>query len=293
MNSAAGRRLSPANQNVDLLPWRRAESMTRCSLYWMPAAFPLREASRQWLRAFLDRLEKRMQEQFGLRVETFLNSKTLARDDVRTAFMRSAREFSPLIGLSLRPGAVLPPLPTEDDIAQFRDGSKKYDPGDFVGDYCYWFIDKSAARQREAFLGYGGLTSLYIKQDSRAENAPNIPKGFLKHPVASKFDVQGMLKRAHSLQDGFLELSKELFGWRLKQEPQYAGLLFVIPLLCSRDFFIQPDAECDKWFQLFEACVFESVEDKGFLLAAKNDLDEDLAAVINEMKSAGLPYPEN
>ena len=285
--------MSPANQNVDLLPWRRAESMTRCSLYWIPATFPLRETPRQWLRAFLDRFEKRMQEQSGLRAETFLHAKTLARDDVRTAFMRSARQFSPIIGLSLRPGADLPPLPTEDDIAQFREGRKKYDPSDFVGDYCYWFIDKSSARQREAFLGYGGLANLYMKQDSRAEKAPSIPKGFLKHPVASKFDVQGMLKRAHSLQDGFLELSKELFGRRLREEPQYSGLLFVIPLLASRDFFLQPDAECEKWFQLFDACVYESLEDKGLLLASKNDLDQELAAIVNEMKSAGLPYPEN
>ena len=48
-----GERLTPIDRSDEILPWRRAEGMTRCFLAWMPvSAFPARESERRWLLRF-------------------------------------------------------------------------------------------------------------------------------------------------------------------------------------------------------------------------------------------------
>jgi hypothetical protein len=285
-------RLSAADTSWELLPWRRAERLTGCFLYWMPvASFPVPTEQRQWLTVFLDRFGERMEERAGLRTELFLQMKSLGPEELRNTFVKKASDFCPVIGVSMRPGSKLPPMPTMDDIDQYKDG-RKFNFGDYVGDYCYWFMDKAAPRQRETFLGFGGLTSLFIKPSAKPNSGPSIPKGFYKHPTAKIFDLDRILKRGQSIQDDFLPKSKALFGVGLEEHPQYRGLLFIIPLLRSTDFFTQPAEENEKWFQLFDVYVNESPEDKGILLASKISLDEHLVDLLAQMKTERLIYRE-
>jgi hypothetical protein len=285
-------RLSAADTSRELLPWRRAERLAGFFLYWMPvASFPVPTEQRQWLTVFLDRFGERLEQRAGLRTELFFQMKSLTPEDLRNTFAKTASEFCPVIGLSMRPGGKLPPMPTMDDIEQYKDG-RKFNFSDYVGDYCYWFMDKAAPKQRQSFFGFGGLTCLFVKPSAKPSSGPSIPKGFYKHPTAKMFDLDRMLKRGQSIQDDFLQKSKELFGVGLKEHPQYRGLLFIIPLLRSIDFFAQPAEESDKWFQLFDVYVNESPEDKGILLASRISLDEHLIDLLDQMKIESLTYPE-
>ena len=95
-----------------------------------------------------------------------------------------------------------------------------------------------------------------------------------------------------ALRDSFQDKSKALFGQGLEDDPQFAGLRFVIPLLESKDFFGQPPEEVGKWLDLFEVYVNESPADGGILMAVKEDREESLIALLEEMRAQNLEYSE-
>ena len=81
-----------------------------------------------------------------------------------------------------------------------------------------------------------------------------------------------------------------MFAADLEDDPQYPGLLFVLPLLGSEDFFAADPNEIDKWFSLFQVYWRESPEDNGIVLAAREDIEEDLDAILEQMRAEGLEY---
>ena len=202
--------------------------------------------------------------------------------------------FRSHLGLSRRPGeeVTFPAPPSEEDVYAFGDGSKKFSMSEYVADYMYWFLDKSPVPQRELFFGHGGMTTLYIPPDPATE-APEIAftPGMMKHPMFKKFDVQRVHQQTFSLQDGFLQKSKELFGEDIKNDPQYPGMFFILPLLETRHFFAADDETVENWYSLFEVYIRESVLDKGVLVASKHDLDEPIIEILKAMREEGWVYP--
>ncbi len=290
-------RLTPVDRARELQPWRRAQEMTRCALYWLPVrTFPAPAEQLQWQQQFFDRLFALSAKKFGLRVEVFLQYKTAV--DVNEALQKTAMQFSPLLGLSRKPGAKLPAMPTyeelhEDPEACLR-GEKKIDIKKYLGDYCYWFVNKAEKKQREVFLGLGGLTLLLLKPDPKTVPPPLYfsPQVRQTNLAFQKMDVDAVIAGGFAMADGFLEKSKQLFGEGLEGEAQFAGIQFIVPLLGSGDFFQQPESEAKKWFELFELYVNESPADRGIILASKHDLDEDLIELLRQMRDEGLRYPE-
>ena len=286
-------RLEPIQRTKDFLPWRRAESLDRCFLYWVPVnSFPVPARQRTWLLQFLDGLEANGAKQMGLRGEVFVQVKTLQPEETKKAFIETAPQFNPIIGLGRHPGKAIPPTVTMDDLQQFSKDISKFNVNDHVADYCYWFLEKAGTRQREIFFGNGGTTTLFLPQNAGKPAYPPLPAGFLKQPIAQQMGFSRMLNWANSLQDGFLNESKELFGKGLMQDSQYKALKYIVPLLATADFFRSPAEDVKKWFELFTIYVNESPEDKGIILASGRDLDEMMAKQVKEMVEAGSAYPE-
>jgi hypothetical protein len=174
-------------------------------------------------------------------------------------------------------------------------GEKEFKIKEWLPDYCYWFLSKLERRQREEFLGYGGLSLISMKPDPKTV-PPKLPftETFKKkHKVFQTFDVDALLSRTCSLVDEFQAKSKELFAADLKEDPRYSGLLFVMPILSSADFFQRPAEECDNWFKLWDIYVRESPEDKGIILATRLDIEEQIIELLREMKDKGQKYSES
>ena len=290
-------RLTLIDRNQDLLPWRRAQNLTRCFLYWIPVPiFPPTADQRTWILTFIDRLSQLVAAELGLREEVFLQFKAL--EDMKDVFLKRKEDFMPMCGLSRRPQAPMPSFPSFEQVAamskEVLQTWKAPALDQFIPDYCYWFAKKSAKEQRELFFGRAGLTSIFLKPDGAAPAAQLPPQvGFIKKfPAMKQFDLEGMLQTASAMQDPFLANSKKLFGPGLEHDPQFEGLLFILPLLASADFFGQPEEEAAKWFQLFDVYINESRADSGVLMAFKVDFEEQIIDLVRGMTKDGFVYQE-
>jgi len=240
---------------------------------------------------FFDRLVGLMSGQFDLRVEVFLQYKVI-HPALLNSFLATTREFSPITGLGRRPGATIPECPSAEEMNRILEGGK-FDIRDHLADYTYWFLEKADHRQRDLFLGHGGLTLAFLKPDPKTM-APKlmVAEGLRKHPASKMVDIEKVYARSFGLMDGFLAKSKELFGAGLENNPQFPGLPFILPLWCTGDFFSLPEEERAKCFELFDVYITESPADKGLLLATKKDYEEKLIGLLQQMREQGSVYPE-
>ena len=275
-----------------LRPFRKSEQLTRCSLYWLPVTtFPARVEERKWLLHFFDRLAKKLAENQGLHCELFLQKKTV-QGELMPTFLRSAADLSAVVGLSRNPGERLPPPPSTQDVKDLQEGRKSFRASDYMGDYCYWFLGGDDHKARELFLGHGGLSMAFLKPDPKT--APPdlpIPKAFTEHFFFQQINLKGKIAAAARMSDPFMLKTKELFGAGLEEEPQYRGLLFIVPLLRSEDFFKQPPEEIKKVFEVFDLYVNESPSDQGIIFAAKESIDDLLGDIVESMRQDGMAYP--
>jgi hypothetical protein len=286
-------RLTPLDRNRELRPWQRAAQLTRCFLYWMPVnGFPIPADQRLWILQFFSRLSDLLTKKHQLRAEVFVKFKVIYPGLLNT-FLKNSREYHPMLGLGRKPGAQLPAIPTVEDLQPLIEGREKFDFGKYTGDYCYWFVNKFEKRQREDFFGHGATLTLFLKPDPAtvAPKLPFTPELRKKSEVLRRFDPDPLIAKAFALKDGFLSQSKQLFGVGLEHEPQYKGLLFVLPLLGTQDFFGQPAEEAEKWFQVFDVYINESPTDNGIVMAFKSDIEEDLVALLQEIRDEGFNYP--
>ena len=266
-------------------PWRRAESLSDCFLYWAPvSAFPMPDRARVWMKQFLSRFSARVQAEFKLRAEVFLNDNALPA--LMVPFLETSQEFSPMSGLRRIPGERLP------DFARNPIDPSHSTPSRPPG--WYWFVNKAEVRQREAFFGYGFLATILLPPDPGTA-APKLPisEAMRKRIEALQvFDLQAMMNTTLAMRDGFLKKSIELFGADLKNNLFLRGAQFVMPLLTSADFFRCSPEERAKWFALFDVYVIESQQDHGILIASKHNLDQLMVELVAAMKGDRYVYGE-
>jgi hypothetical protein len=272
-------RLTPLDRSADLLPLRRATDLTEYFLYWLSFGYPPKLAEKQWVMAFFDRFGATIMKKLGLRSEVFLQMKCLYPDLLDT-YTTTCAEQATVGGLLRKPGAPIPAPPKPADIKALVDGTKPYDFDEYMPDLTYWFLKKQESKYRELFLGYGGLTIIYLEPDPKTA-APKLE--------IPKMDVDGIHEQAFAFLDGFREKSKEVFGTGLESHPIYRGLTFILPMLESNDFFTHR-AELPAWFDVFDVYITESRADKGILLASKHDIEEQLVEMLQAMRSEGLEY---
>ena len=288
-----GERLTPLDRSRDVQPFRRATELLRCQLYWAPLTFPAPMGQRQWWLQFVNRFVEMTEKQMGLRAQTFLQVKPASDDPLRSALLLHMETFVPVSGLSRRPGSKPPEPDLNKDVEDIQAGRKKYNIDDYVPDLCYWFVDQSGEKQREALFGQGAMNLLFLKPDPAAK-PPEVPmvRAVRESWASQGVDMSRMLNQAYSLKDGWLAKSRELFGAYLATHPHYRKMPFYVPLLSSQDFFARPEEEVKRWFSLFDIYLGESPGDKGMVLASSDDLEEGLIELLKKMRDEGLSYPE-
>lgn len=286
-------RLSAAISEEQLRPWTRATAIEDIDLYWMPVSgFPLKLDERRWLMDFLELWEERVMQPESLRVETFVHMRALSKE-AADDFLRYTQRCITRMGLGRRPGAEVARFPTAEQIKEVAERGETIDLYAWIGDYHYWFVDKDAARQRELFLGYGGMMTLYLPPDPTLpkNSLPFTPKLREAFAVFQRFDVDRMIEGSNAAMDKFLPRSKELFGNGLEDRPEYPGIPFVLPMLNSADILDAKVEQRAEWFSFAPVYVRESPKDKGILLASSQDRREAIGEVLEELRRRGRQYP--
>ncbi len=288
------KRLHEADDRPRFSPWHRAWKLEACQLYWLRvSAFPLGYLEREWLLRFQQLLHTRLMQKLQAVPEIFLQMKVI-HPQYRDAFIKNARRFHPVFSLGRHPRRALPPLPDEQYAEDLGKGRIAYDAKALQPDYTYWFLEKETESQLQLFFGSGGTSTLFLQPGEPAPKAPKPNLAAVHDPklreLVANADLDGMMGRLHALQSPFLKESKAMFAADLEDDPQYPGLLFVLPLLGSEDFFAADPDEIDRWFSLFQVYWRESPEDNGIVLAAKENIEEDLEAILEQMRAEGLEY---
>lgn len=282
----------PAGKHdADLRPWRRARSLDKIFVYWIPATFPIRSAEREWLMTFLDRLIELQNRQHGLCPDVFLRAGFLDPDGAK-AFVERSREFLPLPGICryLQMGSA----------GRMQAGEKGSWPQSAAVEFdgvtvqsCHWFVDRSEKKLRESFFGFGGMTiTLRQEQNVQAQvpmkSAPRLPATACMEGI----DLHRMVQNIQYLAARPLNPTRELFAFDLKSDPKYPGTLFVLPLLRAEHFFDLAPDQLERVFRFYQVYIAESVSDHGLLMASmSSNFEEDLVAILRTLQEEGREYP--
>lgn len=279
---------------ADYTPWRpAAQNLDDCFLFWMPVSgFPVQSAEKAWIGELLTRLSSKLDQDHGLRAEVFFQYKQISQE-MGDTYRAYAQKCMMLMGLGRFADHDPPSLPTQEKMKKIVESGKSVNLRDWLGDYLIWFIQKQPERQRELFLGHGGMTTIFLPPDPKTQvpKLPFTPALRASLPVFQKVDVDGTIAGTFAMQDAFLEKSKALFGAGLESKPEYPGIAFILPLLDSGHFFIA-DAELrSKWFELFDVYVNESKKDRGLILAfQKAEYESAFLDVLEAMRKDGPVY---
>ncbi len=282
-------------QDKSLSPFVRATAVEDASIYWLPVShFPMLLTEREWLLEFQRRLALRLRTAPGLREECFLQFKSLY-PDLLERFTGTTADSVLMTGFSLTPGNPSTPLPDMDSIRKQVEEAQRsgnaIDVNRWIPDYLHWFLLKKADAQRRDFFGFGGMVTLYLPPDPKT--APPIfemPRIIKTHPGYSD-TMQAEIAAAYCLRDAFLARSKQVFGTPFESDPDYKGMLFVLPLLTGASLVQATSEERAAWFEVFEGYLIESKLDHGVLLMLKDPaFDDVLWELLEEMRNDDLHY---
>ena len=287
-------RLHEAEDRPRFAPWTRAWNLDACQLYWLPvSSFPIGQLQRRWLLAFTERLLQQLGTAHDLLPQVFLKM-SVVMPNYRDAFVNNAASYKPLFGLGRHPGRALPPLPDENYAKDLQKGRITYDPDAVRPDYAYWLSGGDRNEQLQLFLGSAGTTTLLLPPPPKAPEVRSFRLEAIHDPamrqLAQSVDFKGKMQDLHAIDAPFFQQSKEMFAADLKEDPQYRGLLFALPLLGAEDFFAATPDSLQQWFDLMPVYLRESPEDRGVMLATAKDIEADLEAVLKGMEEEGQRY---
>lgn len=288
-------RLTEPPDRLPIAPFRKAEELTVCELYWLPASVPATEGQRRWTLQFLAKFVERVASESKVKPELFVEWDAIYPDR-HDAFVQTAIDSNPLIGFSRAPGGAIPSIPDNDSIEAIRKQEKPFAVKPFVKGVCYWFVKKDFQKQMDLFWGFGGMTVLLVKPDPAAK-LPEvvIPPGVKKSPafqsMTQQNEIPGMLEMAASFRSAFLKKSKEYFGKGWEERAEYRGLLYVLPKWSSQNFFALEGEEVAQLFDVCEIYIAESPLDSGVLLASGKPIRPILHEIVQELQDAGVVFP--
>ena len=315
-----------------LLPWRWAESMRSCSLFWIPVNLgSIPGGQREWLLKFYARLSAHLSETSGLQTEHFMQMQVIDEDEqLRKAFMNAMMKESPMLGRCWLPRGKQPIPASDQEVELLANKKKEFRPYDYTHPQAWWFLGRDADALRERYLGYGGLTVFFVEPNVE-ENLTTIPSianepmiipkflrnhpglkvvledfnpqrpnqipGFIRNHLAMKqvfsiFEPDKIQEKNNALASPFRDLTKEIFGAGIPRDLEYEGILFVLPKLASQDFFAHTDQQIRRWFEVFDVYINESPEDEGIIMACKDDLAPLIASIVEGMRTEGYRYWE-
>lgn len=219
--------------------------------------------------------------------------------DLMDPFLRNAPRFQPLIGLSRKPGAALPPLPDQEYAEKLQQGKIKYDHKAVQPDYCYWFLKPQTEEQTALYFGMGGLMMLFaVPPEGAKMPVPVVSRAVMEHPqfksLLAENRLQQMTETMQKATSPFFPKTKTVFGRGLEDDLQFPGLKFIVPLLSAADFADATPAAIEEWFSVFDVLLTESPTDRGLLLASRHDVDLDpiLTDLVRQMRDNDAVYAE-
>jgi hypothetical protein len=320
------------SDHATLLPWRWAETLRSCSLFWIPVKLgSIPQGQREWLLEFLARLATHLSDASGLHGEHFMQMRVIDNQELlRKKFLNSVMCESPLLGRIWQPRGKPPTPATEEEVQLLATRKKEFSPYDYAPEQAWWFLSRDETSLRERYLGYGGMTVFLVKQEQDGSLPPPpsvadvpmiIPKflrndpsmrllledfnpqksgqipAFLRNhramkPVFANFDVDKLQKKNESLMSPFRELTKEVFGVSMPRDLEFESIPFILPRLGSQDFFTQSDEKIRRWFDVFDVYINESPEDEGIIMACKDRVMPLVASIVEEMRQNGYRYWE-
>jgi hypothetical protein len=288
-------RLERLEDEAAVRPWIKAPDQTACQVFYLPVSiFPLRMEEAQWIREFSNRLAQRLLRESELREEVFLQLST-ATEDYAKEFKRYSQRSFHLLGYVRSPGKELTGIPDADTVSEDIRRTQKFDLARWTADYALWFQTKAAPEQRELFLGSGGMFSIFLPPDGKAQMPENpfpfTPKMRAAFPLFKTQDVDGFFASAFTVLDSFLENSKQIFGKGLDPEAYVEKIGFVLPRFDSTYLVQVGDEEAAAWFSCFDVYLGESSGEKGMLLAFRKDYRNTVEEVLESMRQDDIVYP--
>jgi hypothetical protein len=273
-------------------PWHRADGLTDCSLYWLPAtSFPLRSVEKAWICRLILELKQSAAAQLELRMEYFLEKKVLY-PLLMDPFLRHAMEFNPVGGTCIRWNRPLPRPLTPEDVQRIIDSGEPFDPDKYTNDTLFWFARRKHDIQLQQFFGFGGSMALWIPPDPDLPKMPILfPKKVLEDPRFKPLDFPGTAEVTMSLADKFLPASKELFAKEYSQELHLLGTPFFLPAFNAQDILTARGEQRQEWLKFMPIYLAESPVDKGILIFATKELDGLLLDILKKLDEEKLIYP--
>lgn len=270
-------------------PWVRAESLTRCTLYWAGvSSTPLRQAEQEWFLAFLVSFIRTCKEQ-GWMPCFFLDVEAIERY-CQDRFLAEAIEYRVFPAYTRTPWGPLPqPIPREETDA-IRKMEKPFVLSTYLKGYAQWFRRFPPEKALPHYFGLGGATMLFVPPDPAvAPPLPDFSPGVKKSPLlrdafAAGDPVEEMRTLLLLKHKSFAAL-KAAFSKGAEDHTGLKSMPLLIPRLRSQDFFSLEAEALDALFQASPVYLAESPEDRGILIASAKPIDEVIAALagaVNE-----------
>jgi len=259
-----------------IVPWRKAEALTRCHLYWFGAkAFPLGQGELEWTTKIVLALDKILSEQFNL-TAFFVVAYSYVNEDNADRFVELTTRALPQVGLRRNPGESVPRM-TRAQVQEIADGKKTFDPREFMEIYLMRLVNPNLELYLRNLWGKGESLVVFVPRQPGAK-LPPMPKVklFEDDPFMKDFDPAKMFEAAAAYRHPSLKASKELLAGDLAEDPTVSKLEFVLPRLNTQFYFAQPENIVKTFMELFPVQILESPGDKGIVLAAKHNLDATL-----------------
>jgi hypothetical protein len=272
-----------------LKPWVRAESLTRCSLYWAGvSSTPLRQSEQEWFLPFLQAFIRTCKEQ-GWMPCFFLDVETIQRF-CQDRFVAESIEMRAFPAYGRTPWGPLPqPIPEEETDA-IRRQEKPFLLSNYLKGYVQWFRRFQPEKHLPAYFGFGGSTLLFVPPDpATTPPLPDFSPGVKKSPLLKDAFAAGdpieEMKTLLLLKHKAFAALKAAFSKGVEEHTGLKSMPLLIPRLRSQDFFSLEAEVLDVLFEASPIYMAESPEDRGILIASAKPIDEVIAALagaVNE-----------
>lgn len=267
-----------------LKPWVRAESLTRCALYWAGvSSTPMRHSEQEWFLAFLQAFVRTCKEQ-GWMPCFFLDVETIERY-CQDRFLDESINYRVFPAYTRTPWGPLPqPIPEEETDA-IRKMEKPFVLSTYLRGYAQWFRKFQPDKVLPAYFGFGGATILFVPPDpAAAPPLPDFSPGVKKSPMLREAFAAGdpieEMKTLLLLKHKAFAALKAAFSKGVENHTGLKSMPLLIPRLRSQDFFSLEPEVLDALFEASPVYLAESPEDRGILIASAKPIDEVLATLV-------------
>lgn len=267
-----------------LKPWVRAESLTRCTLYWAGvSSTPMRQSEQEWFLAFLQAFVRTCKEQ-GWMPCFFLDVETIERY-CQDRFLDESINYRVFPAYTRTPWGPLPqPIPAEETDA-IRKMEKPFVLSTYLRGYAQWFRRFQPDKVLPSYFGFGGATLLFVPPDpAAAPPLPDFSPGVKKSPLLKDAFAAGdpieEMKTLLLLKHKAFAALKAAFSKGVENHTGLKSMPLLIPRLRSQDFFSLESEVLDALFEASPVYLAESPEDRGILIASAKPIDEVLATLV-------------